>query len=162
MTISDLMPAHLVEDTPDTPDAADAPGASSALRRPGHDMYPAGTTTLESGTDLYLYFELYGSGASAARPATLRIQAALVPDTDRGDGRLERLLGGIFADADRAPVSVDFSESVSTDVVHRYLILRTDGLDPGHYTVAIRVTDPETDHTTQSTRTIELTEQVED
>lgn len=156
MTISDLMPARLVEETTEASDG------TQALRRPGHDVYPMGSATFESGRNLYLYFELYDSGASRARPVTLRIQAALVPDASSDESRLERLLGGVFSNSETAPVSVDFEEPVATETVHRYLILRTDDLDGGRYTVAIRVTNPETDRTAQSSRRIEIREHDED
>lgn len=161
MSMSDLLPASLVVERAATDDD-DAAGA--ALSRPGHDIHPVGLATFERGRNLYLYFELYDTGASRTQPLAARVQAALVPDdgseapADDDAGRLERLLSGVFNRSDSAPVSVDFEEPISESDVYRYLILRTDDLDPGRYIVAVRISTPTTGRTVQSTRTIEITE----
>ena len=145
--VSDIVLASLIEEHfegDQTP--------ASAFVRNGLTIHPVAEARYDRGAPLYLYSETYG--LDVREGDMLAIQAVLIEGSS--DDVASSLLGRVFGRRDEAAVSVSFEDPIVSASQGRYLILETADLDPGVYTLAIRVTEKATGRQAVSRREIRI------
>lgn len=126
--MSDLIPALFI-DHESTKEAA--PGY---FVRGHRAIAPMVEARVAAGTDVSVYFEV--DGWSDGTP--VRIEAILVEDVD---GPSRSFVRRLFGRADAARVSVAFDDRVDGSRMDRDFILGTENVEPGHYLIAVLVTN---------------------
>jgi len=113
---------------------------------------PVAEARYETGSPIFVYAEAYG--LDEREGAVLSVQAVVAEGglDDVKPSRLGRLFGG----RDDAAVSVSFEDEIRSKSHGRYLILETEGLGPGLYTLALRITERTTGRQAESRREIRI------
>ena len=126
--MSDLIPALFIDHEPAT---TASPGY---FARGNRAIAPMVEARVASGTDISVYFEVdaWGDGTP------VRIEAILVEQQDATSRSFVRRL---FGRADAARVSVAFDDRVDGPRLDRDFILGTENVEPGHYVIAVLVTN---------------------
>lgn len=145
--VSDIVLASLIEEHVDGD-----PEPTTAFVRNGLSIHPVAEPRFDRGAPLYIYAEAYGLDAREGR--MLSVQAVLVEGTE--DEVASSLLGRVFGRRDEAAVSVSFEDPIQWETQGRYLILETQGLAPGDYTLAIRMTEQASGRQAVSRRQIRI------
>ena len=113
---------------------------------------PVAEPRYEAGDPIFVYAEAYG--LDEREGDILSVQAVLA------EGGLDQVktsrLGRLFGGRDDAAVSVSFEDEIRSKSHGRYLILETEGLDPGLYTLALRFTERTTGRQAESSREIRI------
>ncbi|MDA0874168.1 MAG: GWxTD domain-containing protein [Bacteroidetes bacterium] len=145
--VSDLLVASLIEE-------AD-PGQTTpghVLLRNGLFIHPVAEARFDRGAPLYLYAEAYG--LDHREGDVLSVEAVLVEGNESDVA--PSLLGRMFGRRDEAAVSVSFEDAISGRRMGRYLILETGDLQPGVYTLALRMTERSSGRQAVSRREIHI------
>ena len=146
----------LVSDIVLASDILDANPASKAVpqgafRRNDLYIFPKVWSSYAQGEHLHLYVEAYGL-QDVMTGESLAVQAVVA------EGGLNEvgtsLLGRLFGRRENAAVSVQFMDEIVSDSQGRSLILETQDLAPGTYTLAIRMTESSTGRQAVSRREI--------
>jgi GWxTD domain-containing protein len=113
---------------------------------------PVAEPRYEAGDPIFVYAEAYE--LDEREGDILSVQAVLA------EGGLDQVktsrLGRLFGGRDDAAVSVSFEDEIRSKSHGRYLILETEGLDPGLYTLALRFTEQTTGRQAESSREIRI------
>ncbi len=133
LTLSDVMLAYRVEETPDG-----RPLGGADLVRNSLSILPAPWSVFSIQQPIYLYFEVYDLQVGGEGRTDFEVEARLSPKDDRKG--LAGVVRGIFGGGDKG-VSVTTPVSGATPDDYQYLILDASNQEPGVYTLEVRVRD---------------------
>jgi len=100
-------------------------------------IHPVAEPRYDRGSPIFVYAEAYG--LDEREGDMLTIQAILAEGSN--EDMAPSLLGRLFGGRDEAAVSVSFEDEIRFKSHGRYLILETEDLDQGSYTLALRFTE---------------------
>ena len=147
--MSDLLLATTIDDA--------VPGLSIPLRmfkRYDLEIVPAPDSLFEIGAPLYVYFEAYDMSPDPTGLSSFSIETVLVSSVKKTG--IAAFLEKLDWKNNDAAVSVLFDAEGPGSTVPYYILLDTDNLETGDYTIAIRITDKQTGRTMSRARTISL------
>lgn len=145
--VSDLVLASLIEESDE---GTGVP--VNILERNDLWIHPVAEARFDRGQPLYLYAEAYGL---AARPGDVLVVEAVLVEGNESEMD-SSLLGRMFGRRGEAAVSVAFEDAITGATSGRYLILETSDLEPGTYTVALRMTERSSGRQAVSRREIRI------
>jgi len=134
LAVSDLLAASIIEDA--------NPGSSAVdgrIVRSGYSIAPMPWARLSTGSDLLVYFELYGLTLDGEGKGAYRVDAILRPDERRSGfgGFLKRL----FTPSDQTSVAVSIESSAEDPDEARFISVGLPRDATGRYQLAIEITD---------------------
>lgn len=146
LMMSDILLAYFIED------ATERSYVDGIITRNGLDIQAAPWGVYEDGRSVYFYFEMYNMKATDGAPAPYSIEAVLVDEksAQRGRNRLFRRLRRDLGSG----VAVSFEGTANTPDINQYLVLDTEGVEEGNYTLIVRVTDTVSGNIVEKERTI--------
>ena len=140
--ISDVLLAYRVEPS----------RASGRFTRRGVGISPNPLQRFPRGTPVAFYFELYNLAQDASGRTHYQLDYTLAPEAPR------RKILGLFGRGDRPTLTLRTErEGDETDPVE-HAEIDVESVDPGRYTLTIRVTDLHSGITREQTRAVELME----
>ena len=134
LAVSDLLAASIIEDA--------NPGSSAVdgrIVRSGYSIAPMPWAKLNAGSDLLVYFELYGLTLDGEGRGAYRVDAILRPD-ERRNG-FGGLLKQLFTRSDETTVAVSIESSADDADEARFISVGLPRDASGRYQLAIEITD---------------------
>ncbi|HUF09724.1 MAG TPA: tetratricopeptide repeat protein [Rhodothermales bacterium] len=133
MAVSDLLAASMIEDA--------NPGSSAVdgrIVRSGYSIAPMPWARVAAGSDLLVYFELYGLTLDGEGKGAYRVDAILRPDRRSGFGGF---LKQLFTPSDQTSVAVSIESSADDADEARFISVGLPRDASGRYQLAIEITD---------------------
>ena len=149
---SDLLLAELIEEHDTEEHDIENGVPDGSFVRNDLLIKPVAEARYDAGHPIFVYAEAYNLDEREGE--ILSIQAVVA------EGNLEQVqpsrLGRLFGGRGEAAVSVSFEDEIRSKSHGRFLILETQGLDPGLYTLALRFTERSTGRQAVSRREIRI------
>ena len=101
---------------------------------------------------VFVYYEIYDLPADKEGQTKFSIEYALIPDTPR------RKVFGLFGRGDQAALTLLLDRSGAEASPAEYAEIDVSNVDPGEYTLVVRVTDHVTEKTVERSRKLQLFE----
>ena len=132
LALSDMMLAYHVEES-----ANGTPRGPADVVRRGLSITPAPWSVFRRDGPIYLYFEVYGLAASNGGHTDYDVEILLAPKDQSGG--IARAIGRLFGG--KEGVSVRYNGTGSSSDDGQYQILDATDVDPGLYTLKLRLRD---------------------
>lgn len=141
LSASDVLAAYTIDDA-----GADTSGSPNAIIRSGYLIRPMPWTLVEAGSDLLVYFEVYGLTLDSAGRGTYRVNARVEKAAPKSG--LAGLLSRVFGGNERESVAASIQSTSQTADGPRVLsIALPKDLSQGDYRFALELTDLHTGRT---------------